>query len=159
MELTARDTGSEPKQTSEKGDPTQEMLLALICRYPEARMEVERTGAEKLLVGNYLELARLVLITMVNSDDTQELSYLLESIEAPDLRGLLSRMLVSEARMEDLSWRTALDDCIRSIEKKAICSIKDLTARLRTVDPESPEHATLLKEIQALSTRKLKLKL
>jgi len=159
MELTARDTGSEQKRTPVTGDPTQEMLLALICSFPEARAEVARTGAEKLLEGDYLELARLVLETMADNDDAQGLSHLLESIEAPDIRALLSRMLVSEARMEDVNWRAALDDCIRSIEIKSLRSIKDLTARLRTVDPESPEHAALLHEINALSTRKSKLKL
>ncbi len=159
MELTARDTGVEQRQTAQRGDPIQEMLLAFICSYPEARMEVARTGAEKLLGGDYLELARLVFDTMANNDDAQELSHLLESIEVPDLRALLSRILVSEARMEDVNWRAALDDCIRSIEKKALRSIKDLTVRLRTIDPESPEHATLLHEINALSTRKSKLKL
>jgi DNA primase len=159
MELTARDTGIEQKLSGHLNDPTQEMLLALICSYPEARTEVARTGVEKLLEGDYLELSRLVLDTLANNDDAQELSHLLERIEAADLRELLSRMLVSEARMEGLNWRTALDDCIRSIEMKAIRSIKDLTARLRSLDPESPEQAALLQEIQALSTRKSKLKL
>jgi DNA primase len=159
MELTSRDTGDDQKQADQKGDSTQETMLALICSYPEARAEVEKSGIINLFEGDYLELARLVLDTMANNDSAQELSHLLDSIEAPDVRTLLSRMLVSEAQMADVNWRTALDDCIRSIEKKALRSIKDLSARLRTVDPESPEHATLLHEINALSTRKSKLKL
>ena len=159
MELTARDTGVEQRPSAHQGDSIQEMLLALICSYPEARMEVARTGAEKLLEGDYLELARLVLATMADNNNVQELSHLLESIEAPDVRALLSRVLVSEARMADVNWRTALDDCIRSIEIKALRSIKNLTAKLRTLDPDSPEHTTLLHEINALSTRKSKLKL
>lgn len=158
MELTSRDTGGEQKQASHKGDSTQETLLALICSYPEARAEVEKSGIINLFEGDYLELARLVLDTMADNDDAQALSHLLERIEAPDVRALLSRLLVSEARMADVNWRTAFDDCIRSIEKKALRSIRDLTSRLRTVDPESPEHASLLHEIHALSSRKSKLK-
>lgn len=159
MELTIRDTGGEQKQASQQGDSIQETLLALICSYPEARAEVEKSGILNLFEGDYLELARLVLDTMAGNDDAQALGQLLESIDAPDVRALLSRMLVSEARMAEINWRIAFDDCIRSIERKALRSIKDLTARLRTVDPESPEHATLLHEIHALSTRKSKLKL
>jgi hypothetical protein len=68
-------------------------------------------------------------------------------------------MLVSEACMENVNWRTALDDCIRSVEKKALRSIKNLTATLRTLDPDSPEYTAILHEINALSTRKSKLKL
>lgn len=159
MELTIQDAGGEQKQAVQKSDSTQETLLALICCYPEARAEVEKSGILTLFKGDYLELARLVLDTMAKNDDAQALGHLLESIEEPDIRALLSRMLVSEARMEDVNWRTAFDDCIRSIEKKALRSMKDLTARLRTVDPDSPEHTALLHEIHALSARKSKLKL
>jgi DNA primase len=154
MELTIRDTGGEQRQAAQKGDSTQETLLALICSYPEARAEVEKSGIINLFEGDYLELARLVLDTMANNDNSQSLSHLLESIKAPDVRALLSRMLVSEARMEDVNWRTALDDCIRSVEKKALRSIRDLTAQLRTSDPDSTEHSGLLLAINALSTRK-----
>ena len=157
MVLTSRDIRGGEIQAVSPDDPTQEMLLALICRYPEARIETARIGVEKLLKGNHLELARLVLDTMANNDDAQELAHLLERIESPELRALLSRLLVSEARMEDVNWRTAFDDCVRSLEKKAIRSIKDLTAQLRSVDEDSPEHAALLQEIQALSARKSKL--
>lgn len=160
MELTTRDTHQgEQKHSVQKGDPTQDMLLALICSYPEARAEVEKSGIINLFEGDYLELARLVLDTMANNENAQALSHLLDSIEAPDIRALLSRMLVSEARMADINWRTALDDCIRSIEKKALRFIKNLTAKLLTLDPDSPEHTTLLHELNALSARKLKLKL
>jgi len=157
MELTARDTGGEQKQADQKGDSTQETLLALICSYPEARAEVAKAGINNLFEGDYLELARLVLDTKADNDDAQVLSRLLDSIEAPDVRVLLSRLLVSEARMADVNWRNVLEDCIRSIEKKALRSIKNLTAKLRTLDPDSLEHTTLLHEINALSTRKSKL--
>jgi DNA primase len=160
MELTARDAGGgDQKQTDHHGDPIQETLLALICSYPEARAEIAKAGINNLFDGDYLELVRLVLDTMAGSDDAQALSRLLESIEAPDVRILLSRMLVSEARMADVSWRSVLEDCLRSIEKKALRSIRILTAQLRALDPESSEHTTLLHEINALSTRKSKLKL
>jgi DNA primase len=157
--LTPKDIGAEQSQSDVHCDPIQEMLLALICGYPEVRVEVIKTGADKLLTGNHLELARLVIDTTANNDNAQELSHLLDRIEEPNTRALLSRMLVSEARLENVNWRTALDDCIRSIEKKAVRSIKSLTATLRTLDPDSPEHTAILHEINALSARKSKLKL
>jgi DNA primase len=159
MSLTSRDITGGQDQAHAKGDQTQEMLLALICCYHEARAEVEKSGIINLFEGDYLELARLVLDTMANNDNAQALSHLLDSIEDPDVRVLLSRMLVSEARMADINWRTALDDCIRSIERKALRSIKNLTATLQTLDQDSPEHTTLLHELNALSARKSKLKL
>jgi len=157
MNLSPRDVQPEQSQSVLQGDPTQEMLLELLCSYPEARQEVARTGAEKLLEGSYLELARLVLDTMATNDDARELTHLLERIESPDMRALFSRLLVSEARMRDVNWRTALNDCIRSIEKKSLRSIKSLTARLSTLDQDSAEYTELLHEINALSARKSKL--
>jgi len=157
MSLTALDTHGEPKQSSRTGDPTQETLLALICSYPEARLEAEKTGAENLFEGAYLELARLVLDTMANNDDAQVLSHLLDSIEAPEVSALLSRMLVSDAQMAGIDWRSAFDSCLRRREKQAILPIKGIIAQLAVLDPESPEYAVLLQKAEALRTRKSKI--
>jgi DNA primase len=158
MALTSKDTGeSEQKRTAHKGDPIQETLLALLCNYPEARLEAENVGIGTLFEGDYLELARLVLDTMANNDHAQALSHLLESIDAPDIREVLSRMLVSDAQMADIDWRSAFDSCLRSREKKAILPIKEIIARLAVLDPDSQEHASLLKQAEALRTRKSKI--
>ncbi|MBK5275889.1 MAG: DNA primase [Desulfuromonadales bacterium] len=157
MNLTDRDTRIEQKQALQKGDPVQETLLALICGYPEARDEALRTGSENLFDGDYLELARLVLDTLANNDDTQALSRLSDRIEAPGVRSLLSRMLVSDARMADIDWRSAFDSCLRSREKLAIQPIRDMATQLAVLDPDSPEYTALLKKADALRTRKSKI--
>lgn len=156
-ELTVRDTQGGQKDVSHAGDSTQEMLLALICSYPEARAEVEKSGISNLFEGVYLELARLVLDTMAKNDDAQALSHLLDSIDAPDIKTLLSRMLVSDAPMADIDWRSAFDSCLRSREKQAIMPLKEIIARLAVLDPESEEYGVLLKKADALRTRKSKI--
>jgi len=158
MNLTSRDTtGSEQSQTALKGDPIQEMLLALICSYSEARVQAVATGPENLFEGDYLELAQLVLNTLANNDDVQALSHLSESIKTPEIKTLLSRMLVSDAHMADINWRSAFDNCLRSREKQAILPIRDIIAQLAVLDPDSPEHAALLRRADALRTRKSKI--
>ena len=157
MSLTARDITGGQDQAHAKGNQTQEMLLALICSYPEARSEATKAGAENLFEGDYLELASLVLDTMANNDNAQVLSHLLDSIEAPDIRVLLSRMLVSDAQMADIDWRSAFDSCMRSREKQAILPIKGIIAQLAVLDPDSPEYGALLKKAEALRTRKSKI--
>jgi DNA primase len=158
MALTERDTTGNNKQLSAvKGDPIQDMLLALVCSYPEARSQTDATGVENLFEGDYLELARLVLDTLANNDHAQALSHLSESIENPDVRTLLSRMLVSDAKMADIDWRSAFDSCLRSREKQAILPIREIIAQLAVLDPDSPEHGALLKKAEALRTRKSKI--
>jgi hypothetical protein len=66
-------------------------------------------------------------------------------------------MLVSDARMADIDWRSAFDSCLRSKEKRAIMPLKEIIARLAVLDPDSPEHAALLQQADALRTRKSKI--
>jgi len=158
MSLTERDTtGQELRNVALKGDPIQEMLLALMCSYPEARVQAVATGPENLFEGDYLELARLMLDTMADNDHALALSHLSESIETPEVRTILSRLLVSDARMADIDWRSAFDSCLRSREKQAILPIREIIAQLAVLDPDSPEHAALLKKAEALRTRKSKI--
>lgn len=158
MALTSRDTsGGTQAPSVHKGDPIQEMLLALICSYPEARAQVAAAGAENLFEGTYLELVRLVLDTLDTNDDPQALSRLSDSIEDPEVRILLSRMLVSDARMADINWRSAFDNCLRTREKQAILPIRDIAAQLALLDPDSPEYLALLRKADALRTRKSKI--
>jgi DNA primase len=158
MALSARDTtGGDQKRDADRGDPIQETLLALICSYPEARTQTGATGAENLFEGDYLELARLVLDTMANNDDAQALSHLSDSIENPEVATLLSRLLVSDARMADIDWRSAFDSCLRSREKQAILPIREIIAQLAVLDPDSEEYSALLKKAEALRTRKSKI--
>jgi DNA primase len=157
MPVTDRDIRPVDKQDALKSDNTQETLLALIGSYPEARTEAARTGLEQLFDGDHLELARLVLDTLANNDDAQALSRLSDRIESPGVAALLSRMLVSDAQMADIDWRSAFDSCLRSKEKRAIMPLKEIIARLAVLDPDSPEHAALLQQADALRTRKSKI--
>jgi len=145
------------KSTAFKGDSLQETLLSLICGYPEAREEVKRFGAEKLFDGIYLELAGLVLDNLSGSNDPQILSGLTEKIEAQETRTLLSRLLVAEEHLADINWRTVLDNCRQSREKRSLHSIRDIAARLAVLDPGSEEYSALLQQADSLRTRKSKL--
>ena len=156
--LSARDLQDGVRQTvPPQGDDLQEMLLALMGGYPEARAEVTRFGAENLFDGVYLELARLLLDAMSGTDDAQVLCRLEEKIEADETRTLLSRVLVSDGHLADIDWRTVFDNCRRTKEKRALQAIRDIAARLAVLDPDSEEYAELLRQADALRTRKSKL--
>jgi DNA primase len=158
MNLSSRDLTSGQNQTAQKGDQTQEMLLALLMSYPEARAEAKRCAVDSLFTGEYLELARLILDTLNDDDTIQALSRLSEDAVGPDLRILLSRLLVSDAHMADIDWRTVFDNCLRSSEKRAVVTIRDIAAQLAIHDPDSPEYSALLQQADALRTRKSKIK-
>lgn len=158
MDVTSRDLqgGGEPGR-SRGADRPQETMLALIGRYPEARREVLAFGVEKLFEGQHQELARAMLAALGESEEPQELHRLLESLDDPDQRRLLSQLLVSDEHLADIEWRTVFDQCRRSREKLALQSIRDIAARLAVLDPDCEEYAALLQQADALRTRKSKL--
>ena len=99
----------------------------------------------------------MMLAAMSDNDDAQALSRLTEKIEAPELRMLLSRMLVSDKHLEDIDWRKVFDNCKQSREKRSLSSMRDIAARLAVLDPNSEEYTALLQQADALRTRKSKL--
>ncbi|HEY4743038.1 MAG TPA: DNA primase [Desulfuromonadaceae bacterium] len=159
MNLAPRDLQQHGQGTrTTQGDNLQETLLALMACYPEARTEAGRFGIDAIFDGAYRELARLMVDTLPADGDTQAASRLLERIEAPEMRELLTRLLVSGEHLADVDWRTVFESCTRKQEKRALqLSSKEIAARLAVLDPDSEEYAALLRQADDLRTRKSKL--
>ncbi|MEI7815943.1 MAG: DNA primase [Desulfuromonadales bacterium] len=148
----------EGKNTSiQPGDNVQDILMALLLNYPEARAEITNTGLESMFTNDYLELARLVLANLTDFNSSQRLSQLAEVIEKPELKTLFSRIMVSDNYLANVEWRTVFDQCSRSNEKKKVASIKEIAAQLAVLDPGSDEYSRLLMQADTLRTRKSKL--
>ena len=136
------------------GNNVQDTLLALLLNYPDARAEIARTGLESIFTDDYLELARMLLDNLTDSDNSLLLSQLAEKLENHEQKMLFSRILVSDGYLADIEWRAVLDQCTRSKEKKQLASLKDIAARLAVLDSNSDEYGLLLKQADALRTRK-----
>lgn len=139
------------------GDSVQDTLLTLFLNYPEARQEIIRIGLESLFSNDYLELARLVAAQLSDSDDSASLTSLTERLENAEHKTLLTRLMVSDSHLADIEWRAVLAQCTRSKEKKQVSSLKEIAARLAVLTPGSDEFAELLKQAEALRSRKSKL--
>ena len=151
------ETQAEQSTAMQPGDNVQDTLLALLLNYPDARDEIVRVGLETVFRDDYLELAGLVLERLSGSDDRHLLNQLAETLEKPEQKSLFSRILVSDGYLADIEWRAVLDQCTRSHEKKQLGSIKEIAARLAVLDPSCDEYGDLLKQADALRTRKSKL--
>jgi DNA primase len=157
MNLPPQDSLTDQKQKSALADNSQETLLAVLLNYPDARVEVVRTGVENMFHGSYLELARTVLHALADIEDAQALVHLADSIENPELKTILSRILVSDGHIADIEWRDVFKQCSRSREKRELSSMKDIALRLAVLDAGSEEYALLLERADTLRTRKSKL--
>lgn len=157
-DVDQRDLVGSRQASVSSGDSRQEMLLALICRYPEACSEVIKVGVEKLFDGQFLALARLMLNEVTSTGEPQEWGYLVDTIESPELKTCLSRLLISDEHLEGIDWREVLDSCQRSSEKSALrLSYKDIATRLALLEPGSEEYAELLQQAELLRSRKSRL--
>ena len=155
--LSQQEIRSDQGTAIQPGDNVQDTLLALLLNYPDARDEIVRVGLETVFRDDYLELAGLILDRLSGSEDSQILNQLAETLEKPEQKSLFSRILVSDGYLADIEWRSVLNQCTRSNEKKQLGSIKDIAARLAVLDPGCAEYEDLLKQADALRTRKSKL--
>lgn len=155
--LSQQETRPDQGTAVHPGDNVQDTLLALLLNYPDARDEIVRVGLETVFRDDYLELAGLILDRLSGPEDSQMLNQLAETLEKPEQKSLFSRILVSDGYLDDIEWRSVLDQCTRSKEKKQLGSIKDIAARLAVLDPGCAEYGDLLKQADALRTRKSKL--
>ena len=138
-------------------DAIQDTLLALFLNYSDARAEIIRLGLENIFSDDYLELAAFLSGILHDSDGSIKFGQLSDTIEKTELKTLFSRILVSDAYIAGIDWRSVLGQCLRSNEKKQVSSIKDIAARLALADPGSDEYVSLLQQADSLRRRKSEL--
>ncbi len=155
--LSQQEARKNQSNDAQPSDNVQDTMLALLLNYPDARTEILRVGLETIFTDDYLELAQLVLDALAGPESNQTLSQIADILVKQEHRTLFSRILVSDGQMADIEWRTVLDQCARSHEKKKLGSIKDIAARLAVLDANSAEYGELLKQADSLRTRKSKL--
>lgn len=158
MAVSAGDLQVGTPAAARTGDLRQETLLVLAWKYEEARKEAIRVGVENLFDGDYLELARYIFDQAVVECGGQSTSLLLEGLEKPELRGMLSRLFVNDEHLAGVDWRDVFMSCRRAREEKALrCSSKSIAARLALLEAGSDEYIELLRQAEKLRTRKSKL--
>ncbi|KAB0670157.1 DNA primase [Oryzomonas sagensis] len=157
MQVTARDMPAGGHPPAHRGDRSQDTLLALLIRYPEARGEIRAFGVDNLFEGPHRQVAEAVLALPDNGDDPGDVQSLLDRLEDPDQRRILSQVLVNDDHLADIDWRTVLANYKRNKEKRALHSIRDIAAQLAVLDPDSDAYRALLQQADALRTRKSKL--
>lgn len=136
-------------------DRPQEMLLALMVNFPEARVAIIREGVDTLLEGDYLAIAETI-ITETADCESPDWSILIDRLKNNESKNLLSQMLFISNHLDDMNWRVAFEECKQARTKKRL-SLKEISMRLAVIEPDTEEYAGLLKQADSLRTRKSKL--
>ncbi|MBW4055301.1 MAG: DNA primase [Proteobacteria bacterium] len=133
-------------------DKTQDMLLALMVNFSEARETIRAQRVETLFDGDYLSIVETVLSESVDTE-SPDWSFLLSHLKGEEQINIFSRILSSTNQFDDIDWRVAFNACKqKQIKKQMAC--KDIRLRLGVIDQDSEEYANLLKQADALITRK-----
>jgi DNA primase len=143
------------KEQSAACDRSQEMLLALLVTFPEASEAIGGQGIENLFSGDYLTLAK-IMSAETEGSESPDWGSVLDRLEKQELRDLLTRLLFTNSQLDGIDWKVAFNECSQARLKKQQ-SLKNISLRLAVLEPDSPEHAALLRQAaDELRARKLK---
>jgi len=143
------------EKTRRRAD-TEDMLLALMGKYPEVAGKVAEYGVANLFSPGLVPVAEAILAQMQEGRDV-DWGLLLDQVEAPDERSRLAALFVSDAHLEGINALKMFDDLRNSKEREALRSINDLKKELIREESGSPRYQEILEEINVLCNKKSQL--
>jgi DNA primase len=155
--LTATDlTASQgPRQG---GGRTEEMLLALMGKYPEVAGRVREYGAERLFSPGYVPVARTIL-DQVAACGSADLSLILEQVDSIEERNRLAALFVDDGHLAEIDPHKAFEQCRLSCERRLLKRLdaKELRRELAGLDTDSERYWEILRTLDDLRQRKSQL--
>ncbi|HEY6837216.1 MAG TPA: DNA primase, partial [Geobacteraceae bacterium] len=113
---------AKPAAPRQVGNQTEEMLLALMGKYPEVAGQVREYGAARLFSPELLPVAEAIL-AQVAANGNADLSLILEQVASPEERSRLASLFVTDAHLEEIDARKAFEQCRLSCERKQLKKI------------------------------------
>lgn len=153
--VTALDFVPQREKTQHKTD-TEDMLLALMGKYPEVAGKVAEYGVAKLFSADLEPIAEAI-ITQFKSGGLVDLGMILDLVEGPEERSRLSALFVNDAHLEEINALEMFDGLCKSKEKEALRKIKYLSRELDREEYGSPRYREIQEEIKELCNKKSQL--
>lgn len=143
------------EKTRRRAD-TEDMLLALMGKYPEVAGKVAEYGVANLFSPGLVPVADAILAQMREGRDV-DWGLLLDQVEAPEERSRLASLFVSDAHLEGINALEMFDGLCKSKEKEALRKIKYLSRELDKEEYGSPRYQEIQEEIKELCIKKSQL--
>lgn len=136
-------------------DSGQETLLGILAVYPEARSEMLGIGLTAIFDQRHLPLAQ-ALLDEAGAETTGDAcwSLVFAKLETDEQKELAARLLVNDRHLADMDWRAALRQCLQRKKQTATAELRQLSIKLQSLSPDSPEYQELLKKAEELRNRK-----
>jgi DNA primase len=156
--VTAADLTAPPQQQKQRTNRTEEMLLALMGKYPEVARQTREYGAEKLFSPEFLPVAEAIL-AQLDSAGVVDLALILEQLPADEERSRLAGLFVDDGHLEEMDPRKAFEQCRKSCELRQLKRLddKELKRELARLDSDSPRYWEILRLLDDLRSKKSQL--
>ncbi len=135
---------------------TEDMLLALMGKYPEVGRKVAEYGVANLFSADLVPIAEAILM-QTQAGAEVDWGLILDQVEAPEERSRLAALFVRDEHLEGINPLKMFDDLRNSREKAALRKIGDLKKELAREESGSARYREILEEIDALRNRKSQL--
>jgi DNA primase len=136
----------------------EELLLALMGKYPEVARRVREYGVDKLFQTGFLSVATAILDQAVSSGEA-DWSKILEQVTSIEERNRLSALFINDGHLEEIDANKAFEQCCQALERAALQELdgRALRRELAKLDSDSERYWEILKILDTLRNKKSQL--
>jgi DNA primase len=162
-----REVGLEPRGrgvaapvgvTRKSATNADELLLALMGKYPEVAERVREYGIERLFSKDLIPVAEAIMNQAASSKGVNW-AQILERVESIEERNRLSALFVDDGHLEEIDTHKAFEQCLRALERAALREpdARALKRELAQLDSNSERYWEIIKILDTLRNKKSQL--
>lgn len=144
------------KAFKKPGIGSEEMLLAVMGKYPDVAIKVGEYGVYRLFQADLLPIAEAILAQVLSGYEV-DWPQLLERVSSSEERNRLAALFLRDEHLEEMDAHKAFEECRVSREKALLKETKELKLELAQLDSDSERYWEILKKLDALRNRKSQL--
>lgn len=145
------------RERQQAGIGSEEMLLALMGKYPDVAERVRVYGVIGLFSASLLPVAETLLARLARGEGV-DWAFILEQVPSPEERGRLAALFVDDRHLAEIEdAQRAFDQCRLALERNSLKGLKELTRELARTDPDSPRYREILEQMETLRNKKSQL--
>jgi DNA primase len=136
----------------------EELLLALMGKYPEVSRRVREYGIDRLFPASLLTVAEAIMNQTVSSGEA-DWAIILEQIESVEERNRLSALFINDTHLEEIDVQKAFEQCRLTRERALLKeqNPKALRQELEGLDSDSERYWEIMGILEALRNKKSQL--
>jgi DNA primase len=144
--------------TKKSGTGTEDMLLALMGKYPEVAGKVAAYGVANLFPAEFLPVAEAI-IAQSGEGGGIDWGLILDRVTSPEERSRLAALFVDERHLEEIDPAKAFEECRQTRERTLLKEQdqKALQRELAQLDSDSERYWEIMRTLNALRKKKSQL--